>query len=361
MTLLDEKKALLQLSQALGLPVDPKLAEEIAYLEEKEKVKQARLDRVKKNVQQDTQAFHQANPISIVKPERLKEQVPKDPFKELKELFAALGEKQAKVKPKEEPPKEYKRLDHYPDGKPIPKELPDLYQSVKNEMVPSGQNCHNCYYMQDNGGCSKWGGAQVRADYWCAKWNKQEKKAVKEQTAANQIADYITETVVSQGEPVLAQPTNNLELKVKQLEKWISKIAATGPGGGEVNLRWLDDIDRPTIYDQRYLRYNDTKKKFEFAEVNPHDIVYTTTLVTTPTYTATDSDYYIGVNYAGAVTITLPAPSSGRMLIIKDESGNASTNPITVNGTVDNDTGGFIIQLDNGAIQLIYRNGWRIV
>lgn len=70
----------------------------------------------------------------------------------------------------------------------------------------------------------------------------------------------------------------------------------------------------------------------------------------------------MGVNYAGPVTITLPTtPNSGRMLIIKDESGNASTNPITVLGTVDNDTGGFIIQLDNGAIQMIYRNGWRIV
>lgn len=150
--------------------------------------------------------------------------------------------------------------------------------------------------------------------------------------------------------------------KLKFLEQAIGRIAATGPGSGEVNLRYLDDVDRPTIYDMRYLRYNDSKKKFEFAEVNPHDIVYTTTLVTTPTYTATDSDYYIGVNYDGPTTITLPTtPSSGRMLIIKDESGLAETNPITVQGTVDNDAGGFIIQINNGATQLIYRNGWRIV
>jgi len=38
------------------------------------------------------------------------------------------------------------------------------------------------------------------------------------------------------------------------------------------------------------------------------------------------------------------------MLIIKDEDG-----------TVDNDPGGFIIQINNGGVQLIYRNGWRIV
>jgi Asp-tRNA(Asn)/Glu-tRNA(Gln) amidotransferase C subunit len=150
--------------------------------------------------------------------------------------------------------------------------------------------------------------------------------------------------------------------KLKFLEQWIGKISATGPGGGEVNLRWLDDVDRPTIYDMRYLRYNEAKKKFEFAEVNPHDIVYTTHLVETPTYTVDDDDYYVGVNYDGDVTITLPVtPNSGRMVIIKDESGNAESNPITVQGTVDNDAGGFIIQINNGAIQLIYRNGWRIV
>jgi hypothetical protein len=150
--------------------------------------------------------------------------------------------------------------------------------------------------------------------------------------------------------------------KVKYMEDWLSKISMAGPGSGEVNLRYLDDIDRPSIYDGRYLRYNDSIKKFEFAEVNPHDIIYTTTLVTTPTYSVDNDDYYVGVNYAGPVTITLPlTPSSGRMLIIKDESSNAETNPISVLGNVDNDAGGFIIQINNGAIQMIYRNGWRIV
>jgi len=150
--------------------------------------------------------------------------------------------------------------------------------------------------------------------------------------------------------------------KLQYMENWLTKVSMAGPGGGEVNLRWLDDVDRSSIYDMRYMRYNNTSKKFEFAEVNPHDIVYTTTLVTTATYSVNDSDYYVGVNYAGPVTIILPlTPSSGRMLIIKDESGNAETNPITVVGNVDNDAGGFIIQINNGGTQLIYRNGWRIV
>ena len=178
-----------------------------------------------------------------------------------------------------------------------------------------------------------------------------------------EIDKYLTGKSFQQPEPDLVDPNiRALQEKMRFMEQAIGRIAAHGPGSGEVNLRYLDDVDRPSIYDMRYLRYNDGKKKFEFAEVNPHDIVYTTNLVTTSTYTLNDEDYYVGVNYAGPTTITLPStPSSGRMIIIKDESGNAETNPITVAGTVDNDAGGFIIQINNGAIQLLYRNGWRIV
>lgn len=162
--------------------------------------------------------------------------------------------------------------------------------------------------------------------------------------------------------PKVSPDIKALTDKIQYMENWLSKISMAGPGGGEVNLRYLDDVSRPSIYDGRYLRYNDSIKKFEFAEVNPHDIVYTTNVITTPTYTINANDYYVGINYSGPVNITLPtSPSSGRMIIIKDESGHANTNPITVVGTVDNDSGGFIIQLNNGAIQLIYRNGWRIV
>ena len=165
--------------------------------------------------------------------------------------------------------------------------------------------------------------------------------------------------------PKVDQSTKEFDLinkKIKFLEQWIGKINNAGPGSGEVNLRWLDDVKRDTIADGRWLKYSEADKKFVFDEINPYEVVYNTTEVTTPTYTVDDNDYYIGVNYAGPVTITLPtSANSGRMLIIKDEDGDAEINPITVLGTVDNDAGGFIIQINNGAIQLLYRNGWRIV
>ena len=177
------------------------------------------------------------------------------------------------------------------------------------------------------------------------------------------VSKYLTGKTFQQPNPdPVDKNLEAIQAKMKFLEQAIGKIAATGPGGGEVNLRWLDDVARETISDGRWLKYDDSRKKFVFDEINPYEVVYNTTQVTTPTYTVNDTDYYIGVNYNGPVTITLPTSAdSGRMLIVKDEDGDAATNPITVLGTVDNDAGGFIIQINNGAIQMIYRNGWRIV
>jgi hypothetical protein len=186
---------------------------------------------------------------------------------------------------------------------------------------------------------------------------------VKAKTIASEVDKYLTTKSFQQPDPDKVDPNiKAIQDKMKFLEQAIGRIAATGPGGGEVNLRWLDDVKRDTIADGRWLKYSEADKKFVFDDINPFQVVNNTTQVTTSTYTVDENDYYIGVNYAGPVTITLPSSTnSGRMLIIKDEDGDSETNPITVLGTVDNDTGGFIIQVNNGAIQLIYRNGWRIV
>lgn len=90
-----------------------------------------------------------------------------------------------------------------------------------------------------------------------------------------------------------------------------------------------------------------------------------TKYVTTSSYSARRGDSYIGVNYAGPVTITIPTHPGfpdGYELRIKDESGNCATNPITVSATVDNDENGFVLRINNGGITMVYhRNSWRIV
>jgi len=56
------------------------------------------------------------------------------------------------------------------------------------------------------------------------------------------------------------------------------------------------------------------------------------TAVTGATYSAKAGDRLIGVNRAGVVTVTLPTAEvkAGRVFVIKDESGSASSNNITV-------------------------------
>lgn len=62
---------------------------------------------------------------------------------------------------------------------------------------------------------------------------------------------------------------NALTKKVKYLEDWVTKISMTGPGSGEVNFRYLDDVDRNSIGNtDQILRYNPISKKFFFGQLS---------------------------------------------------------------------------------------------
>lgn len=97
--------------------------------------------------------------------------------------------------------------------------------------------------------------------------------------------------------------------------------------------------------------------------------ILATVSVTGANYAAVYSDYYIGVNCTGPCTVTLPFnPETGRGIVVKDESGHAGDGihrAITVVGasvadTIDNQASA-ILNISNGALQFIYRGGWRII
>lgn len=159
-------------------------------------------------------------------------------------------------------------------------------------------------------------------------------QALAEQSLTDLVAQSITQSVkkdsFQQPDPQTV-PADLVAItrKLKYLEQWLGKISLAGPGGGAGSAQTLDRA---------------------------------TKLITNSYYEITTKDYYIGVNYNNPVTIVLPTVvNNGTEYIIKDESGNAKHNPITVIGTVDNDIGGFILRISSGAVQLLYRNGWRIV
>lgn len=93
------------------------------------------------------------------------------------------------------------------------------------------------------------------------------------------------------------------------------------------------------------------------------------TSVTASSYTIKLQDYYIGVNYAGAVTLTLPkADREGKKFVVKDELGQASkgTNRyITILPTGSDLIDGrdrAILAFDYGSLTFIWKgNSWRVV
>ena len=134
----------------------------------------------------------------------------------------------------------------------------------------------------------------------------------------------------------------------------------TAPAVAQIGDRWLDSVNFRMLL---YINDGDSGQWVEVTNVGINESLFVPTVViNAATYTVTASDTYLGINYSGSVTITLPASdTAGRIIYIKDESGNAATYPITVAGTVDNDSGGFILAQNNGGIQLIYSTGWRII
>jgi hypothetical protein len=100
---------------------------------------------------------------------------------------------------------------------------------------------------------------------------KQKKVKTLVEKAAHEISKQVQEAESFQQPPAPTIEPNidAVVKKLKFLEQFISKIAVSGPGSGEVNLRYLDDVDRLSIADGLFLRYNATSKKFEFDE-NDH-------------------------------------------------------------------------------------------
>ena len=88
------------------------------------------------------------------------------------------------------------------------------------------------------------------------------------------------------------------------------------------------------------------------------------TLVDIATYSPTVDEYFLGVIYDGATTITLPASTAGKVYIIKDAVGDAETNPITIvaTGSTIDGVGSYILNINWSSVSMVY-NGieWNVI
>lgn len=120
--------------------------------------------------------------------------------------------------------------------------------------------------------------------------------------------------------------------KISYLEQWVSRIAATGPGSGEVNFRYLDDVERSTMTgsnDNWVLEYDAATGNVKFTE----DIGPIQTLWFDPTHIDTvdeegllnwsTQDKTLNLHHANGVTQQI---GQEQYYLARNVSGNTITN-----------------------------------
>lgn len=155
---------------------------------------------------------------------------------------------------------------------------------------------------------------------------------------------------------------------IAEMMQKISTMSWGGGGTGIVRLYDGDDFVRSSIEDpKQFVTWRNGY--FQMDYINPNEIVANTAYVTSNTYQITNDDYYIGVNVASVVTVTLPPSTeiyTGREFYVKDESGTAGYpyRYIDVYPTAPDkiDNQDYVrLNINNGGLKFIYRNGWRVI
>lgn len=193
---------------------------------------------------------------------------------------------------------------------------------------------------------------------------------VSEQEQIDQLVEHAaTEAHATEVAPIVEQLTVKPELPVDNIvNKSVELISKAAPSSVQAvvdsipdSLRKEIDIIKKSVADfHRFAARHSQMGGGGAGDIINLDMPVIT--VTANSYSVGRKDYYIGVDYNGNTTITLPSiAKAGRVLVVKDQSGYACRNPITILGNIDNDANGAILQQDNGAINMIYNNGWRII
>ena len=214
-----EKRILVKWARAMNEPVDPALAEEVE-----------RYDQLQREVT---------------------ESIKSNTIKDL--LGAAQGVKLSAESINIPAPAQVIKIE-YPKP-PSLYELELLLQEVQDELVQAHPSKES--FTDQAPATEKNTAVEIKNDSLIERASKHITQEVKNESQSYQ-----------QPDPELpGRNIDDLRKKIKYLEAWISKISLTGPGGGEVNLLKLDDVDTSAIGNGKYLRYNAANAKIEFATV----------------------------------------------------------------------------------------------
>lgn len=142
----------------------------------------------------------------------------------------------------------------------------------------------------------------------------------------------------------------------------VIRIGEQGSGNSQQNTCYIAGIVGVSVSNQQFVTINSSTGQLGVTTQFGTNV----TNITAASYQVLVSDDFIGVNRAGAVTVTLEAaPTMGREVTIKDISGAAGANNITISGNGNNIDGSStrFINSNYGSVTLIFNNstGWSII
>lgn len=170
-----------------------------------------------------------------------------------------------------------------------------------------------------------------------------------------------TQSVVDKIDDPLRRELDAMKKTIADLHRYARNTSQMG-GGGEVNLRYLDDVDRGAIQDDKYLRYEASTKKFTFDSGHKNNFYgafqssvsqYCNATTATPfTYNQTDFSYGVTIQNDSHICITNPGTYNVQFSI---QLINAGTNIDQVNIWLRQ--GGVDVAGSNGKIDIQPKHG----
>jgi hypothetical protein len=174
-------------------------------------------------------------------------------------------------------------------------------------------------------------------------------------------------TPLNQNFVTLEDLNKHYNLFLNRIQQQLSTLG----GGGETQLRYLDDIvgvaTNSGAYNGKYLQWNSTTNTAEFTDPSDAETITIVSVTGITTYyQATNTDDYIGVNANVPVTIQLPTlPIVGKKITVKDEGNKISLHNITVavgaGVSVENDTS-VVMKINHQSFTYFYNgSNWFLV
>ena len=130
----------------------------------------------------------------------------------------------------------------------------------------------------------------------------------------DEIVGAISKEEEGKKENLQEQIDDPISTRIEKLEKWIQKIAVSGPGSGEVRLLNLDDVNTSNLANDKILKYQSSSGKFIFVDA------------------VSDSGHTIQ-NGGSNLTTRTGLNFDGTYLVAADDSGNDQTD-ITLHSTL---------------------------